>query len=106
MPSPQGGGMVKAAWFRSYAANERPDKYDQIVQSWDTANKASELSDFSVCMSWGHQGKDLCLLGHELDSLAAPSFTDAHGMRRNLATTMLAVASVAGYRNLPPQLVL
>jgi hypothetical protein len=44
MPSPQGGGMVKAAWFRSYAANERPDKFDQIVQSWDTANKASELS--------------------------------------------------------------
>ena len=48
-PSPQGGGMVKAAWFRNYAANERPDKFDQIVQSWDTANKASELSDFSVC---------------------------------------------------------
>ena len=43
-PSPQGGGMVKAAWFRYYAANERPDEFDQIVQSWDTANKASELS--------------------------------------------------------------
>jgi hypothetical protein len=36
--------MVKAAWFRSYAANERPDKFDRIVQSWDTANKATELS--------------------------------------------------------------
>ena len=24
-PSPQGGGMVKAAWFRRYAPNERPD---------------------------------------------------------------------------------
>jgi hypothetical protein len=32
-PSPQGGGMVKAAWFRNYASNERPDKFDQIVQS-------------------------------------------------------------------------
>jgi len=61
-PSPQGGGMVKAAWFRNYAANERPDKFDQIVQSWDTANKASELSDFSVCTSWGIKGKDLYLL--------------------------------------------
>jgi predicted phage terminase large subunit-like protein len=61
-PSPQGGGMVKAAWFRSYAANERPDKFDQVVQSWDTANKASELSDFSVCTSWGIKGKDLYLL--------------------------------------------
>ncbi len=62
MPSPQGGGMVKAAWFRSYAANEQPDKFDHVVQSWDTANKASELSDFSVCTSWGIKGKDLYLL--------------------------------------------
>jgi predicted phage terminase large subunit-like protein len=62
MPSPQGGGMVKAAWFRNYAANERPDKFEQIVQSWDTANKASELSDFSVCTTWGIKGKDLFLL--------------------------------------------
>jgi predicted phage terminase large subunit-like protein len=61
-PSPLGGGMVKAAWFRNYAPNERPDKFDQIVQSWDTANKASELSDFSVCTSWGIKGKDLYLL--------------------------------------------
>jgi DNA-binding MarR family transcriptional regulator len=62
MTSPQGGGMVKAAWFRSYAANERPEKFDRVVQSWDTANKASELSDFSVCTSWGIKGKDLYLL--------------------------------------------
>src|SRR6516165_597782 len=62
MPSPQGGGMVKAAWFRHYAANERPEEFDHIVQSWDTANKASELSDFSVCTSWGIKGKDLYLL--------------------------------------------
>ena len=54
--------MVKAAWFRSYAANERPDQFDRIVQGWDTANKASELSDFSVCTSWGIKGKDLYLL--------------------------------------------
>jgi hypothetical protein len=42
MPAPQGGGMVKAAWFRSYATG-RPDGFDRIVQSWDTANKATEL---------------------------------------------------------------
>jgi hypothetical protein len=35
--------MIKAAWFRSYAANERPAEFDRVVQSWDTANKASEL---------------------------------------------------------------
>jgi phage terminase large subunit-like protein len=62
MPTPQGGGMVKAAWFHSYAPNERPDKFARIVQSWDTANNATELSDFSVCTSWGIKGKDLYLL--------------------------------------------
>jgi len=61
-PAPQGGGMVKAAWFASYLPNERPEPFDRIVQSWDTANKASELSDFSVCTSWGIKGKDLYLL--------------------------------------------
>jgi len=61
-PAPQGGGMVKAAWFRNYTPNERPDGFDRIVQSWDTANKASELSDFSVCTTWGINGKDLYLL--------------------------------------------
>jgi phage terminase large subunit-like protein len=54
--------MVKAAWFRTYAPNERPGMFDRIVQSWDTANKATELSDFSVCTSWGISGKDLYLL--------------------------------------------
>jgi predicted phage terminase large subunit-like protein len=54
--------MIKAAWFRSYAANEQPDRFDRIVQSWDTANKATELSDFSVCTTWGIKGKDLFLL--------------------------------------------
>jgi predicted phage terminase large subunit-like protein len=62
MPAPQGGGMVKAAWFRTYAANELPAAFDRIVHSWDTDNKATELSDFSVCTSWGIIGKDLYLL--------------------------------------------
>jgi predicted phage terminase large subunit-like protein len=61
-PSPLGGGMIKAVWFRRYAPNERPEEFDRVVQSWDTANKATELSDFSVCTSWGIKGKDLYLL--------------------------------------------
>ena len=33
------------------------------MQSWDTANKATELSDFSVCTTWGVRGKNVYLLG-------------------------------------------
>jgi predicted phage terminase large subunit-like protein len=58
-----GGGLVKAEWFRRYRENDRPERFDRIVQSWDTANKATELSDFSVCTTWGVRGKDLFLLG-------------------------------------------
>jgi phage terminase large subunit-like protein len=61
-PRALGGGMVTAAWFRAYASNERPALFDRVVQSWDTANNATELSDFSVCTSWGIAGKDLYLL--------------------------------------------
>src|SRR6266513_1190848 len=41
---------------------QRQERFDRIVQSWDTANKATELSDFSVCTTWGVKGKDLYLL--------------------------------------------
>jgi predicted phage terminase large subunit-like protein len=61
-PSPFGGGLVKQAWFRQYTPGEFPQGFDRVVQSWDTANKASELSDFSVCTSWGIKGKELYLL--------------------------------------------
>jgi predicted phage terminase large subunit-like protein len=62
-PAPLGGGLVKEDWFKRYRENERPERFDRIVQSWDTANKATELSDFSVCTTWGVRGKDLFLLG-------------------------------------------
>ena len=62
-PAPLGGGLVKAGWFRRYRENDLPERFDRIVQSWDTANKATELSDFSVCTTWGVKGKDLFLLG-------------------------------------------
>jgi predicted phage terminase large subunit-like protein len=62
-PAPLGGGMVKEEWFRRYRADELPESFDRIVQSWDTANKISELAHYSVCTTWGIKGKNLYLLG-------------------------------------------
>jgi predicted phage terminase large subunit-like protein len=45
--------MVKTEWLRFYEPGEEPGTFSQIVQSWDTANKSTELADYSVCTTWG-----------------------------------------------------
>ena len=61
-PSPLGGGLVKREWFKTYGLGDLPNRFNQVVQSWDTANKATELSDFSVCTTWGIAGRNAYLL--------------------------------------------
>jgi predicted phage terminase large subunit-like protein len=61
-PAPLGGGMIKIGWFKTYSAVDLPSKCEMIFQSWDTANKPTELSDFSVCSTWGVKEKRLYLL--------------------------------------------
>ena len=61
-PAPLGGGMVKAEWFRRYVPGEEPSRFDRIVQSWDTANKSTELNDYSVCTTWGKKNRKIYLL--------------------------------------------
>jgi predicted phage terminase large subunit-like protein len=62
VPAPLGGGMVKVSWFKKYTAADRPDTFEMVFQSWDTANKAGELNDYSVCTTWGLKDKKLYLL--------------------------------------------
>jgi predicted phage terminase large subunit-like protein len=79
-----GGGLVKAEWFKRYRENERPERFDRIVQSWDTANKATELSDFSVCTTWGIKGKNLYLLSVFRRRLEYPALKRAVREQQNL----------------------
>jgi predicted phage terminase large subunit-like protein len=52
-PSPVGGAIIKTDWFRYYGPEERPERFSNTVQSWDTASKSGEFNDFSVCTTWG-----------------------------------------------------
>lgn len=61
-PVPQGGALIKLDWLHRYEKHEVPERFEQIVQSWDTANKATELADYSVCTTWGIKGKKIYLL--------------------------------------------
>lgn len=83
-PAPLGGGLVKADWFKRYDEKNRPERFDCIVQSWDTANKATELSDFSVCTTWGVRDKDLFLLGLFRRRLEYPALKRAVRDQQNL----------------------
>ncbi len=61
-PAPLGGGLVKIEWFKTYPLADAPAKYETIVQSWDTANKPTELSDYSVCTTWGARDNHIYLI--------------------------------------------
>ncbi len=60
-PQPPAGVIVKREWLHRFDLSN-PPKFDIKIQSWDTANKATELSDFSVCTTWGVKDKRLYLL--------------------------------------------
>jgi predicted phage terminase large subunit-like protein len=76
-PSPAGGGMIKEAWFGRYLPSDLPTSFDRIVQSWDTANKPSELADYSVCTTWGVKGSHFYLLNVLRKKLAYPDLKRA-----------------------------
>lgn len=61
-PQPPSGIIVKREWLKFYSPNDKPDQFDLTLQSWDTANKDSELANFSVCTTWGLKDQRLFLL--------------------------------------------
>ncbi len=61
-PVPVEGNLVKWSWFRFYAYPPAQNNDGQVIQSWDTASKAGELNDYSVCTTWLKKGDDFYLL--------------------------------------------
>jgi predicted phage terminase large subunit-like protein len=49
-PVPAEGNIVKMDWIKYYSV--MPANPTRIIQSWDTALKEKDLSDFSVCTTW------------------------------------------------------
>ena len=61
-PIPLEGEIIHWEWFRFYDQLPRRVAGDRIVQSWDTASKAEEISDYSVGTTWLMKGNDYYLL--------------------------------------------
>jgi hypothetical protein len=76
--------MIKEAWFRRHRPKERPPSFAQVVQSWDTANKPSELADYSVCTTWGVKRPHFYLLNTPRKKLDFPNLKRAARTGRSL----------------------
>lgn len=82
-PQPPSGIIVKREWLKFYGPNDKPESFDQIIQSWDTANKDTELANFSVCTTWGKKDQQMFLLDVYRRKL---EFPDLKRAVRELAT--------------------
>lgn len=57
-----GGNLVKREWFGTWEGPPQPNRYEAIVQSWDTASVPGIDNDYSVCTTWGLVGQFIDLL--------------------------------------------
>jgi predicted phage terminase large subunit-like protein len=71
-PVPLEGEIVHWSWFETYNALPPVQPGDETVQSWDTAYKAEELSDYSVCTTWRVRDKHYYLQHVLRDKLLYP----------------------------------
>jgi len=76
-PVPPNGAMIKWEWFRAYDSLPARESGDRVVQSWDTASKAGELNDYSVCTTWLVKGTDYYLLHVVREKLNYPELRRA-----------------------------
>ncbi len=51
-PSPEEGGIIKKPWFQWWKDTTPPD-IEFVLQSWDTALTAKDMSAYSACTTWG-----------------------------------------------------
>lgn len=73
--TPRGGGMIRRGWFRFYKI--RPDKFDQVVDSWDCTFKDAKGADYVSGQKWGRIGADTYLLDRINDRMDFPTTIQA-----------------------------
>lgn len=76
-PAPAGGGLVQERWFERYGPKDLPDNFDEVIQSWDTANTTEEWSDWTVCTTWGRTEDAIYLLSVHRERMLFPDLVRA-----------------------------
>ena len=70
-PSPAEGGILKRAWWKYYRV--APQRFDEMIQSWDCAFKDTASSDYVVGQVWGRIGADKYLLDQVRGRMDCPT---------------------------------
>lgn len=79
-PAPAEGGIIKRQWWRWYTT--LPERFDELLLSWDMAFKALSDTDFVVGQGWGRVGADCYLFDQVRDRL---TFSQTVKAVRNLS---------------------
>jgi len=72
-PIPVDGELIKWEWFRFYDRPLERQAGDLIVLSFDTASKAEQINDYSVCTVWLRRGNEHYLLDVQRRRLEFPA---------------------------------
>jgi predicted phage terminase large subunit-like protein len=60
-PAPSNGAMIEKSWFKYFAQHEKIE-FSQIIHSWDTAIKAKDEHDYTVCITIGVNNNNYYIL--------------------------------------------
>jgi predicted phage terminase large subunit-like protein len=71
-PVPAAGNLIQREWLRFYDTPPDRRSDDVVLLSWDTAMKASETADYSVCTAWLFRGEAHYLLDLVRERLEFP----------------------------------
>lgn len=61
-PVADGGNIFDEAWFKIWTPAMLPERFDEVIQSWDMTFKDTDGSDFVVGQLWGRAGVNYYLL--------------------------------------------
>lgn len=74
-PSPPEGGILKRSWWKFY--KKAPEKFDEVIQSWDMSFKETSSGSYVVGQVWGRIGADKYLLDQIRDRMDFPTTIQA-----------------------------
>ena len=70
-PSSPEGMLLRREWWQYY--RQAPERFDEVIQSWDCTFKDSDGTDYVVGQVWGRKGADKYLLDQTRDRMDMPT---------------------------------